>query len=92
MLAALTLAGQAVKTAGATKNVLAGVMNASAVLIFVFSPQVHWLQAGVACAGAIIGGVLGGLLLKRVNEKVLRAVVVVIGIVLTVGLFLQRVT
>ena len=87
MLAALTLAGQAVKTAGATKNVLAGVMNASAVLIFVFSPEVHWLQAGVACVGAIIGGVAGGLLLKRVNEKVLRGVVVVIGLVLTVGLF-----
>ena len=37
MLAALTIAGLAVRTAGATKNVLAGVMNASAVLIFVFS-------------------------------------------------------
>ena len=89
MLAALTLAGQAVRTAGASKNVLAGVMNASAVLIFVFSPQVHWLQAGVACAGALIGGVIGGVLLRRVNEKVLRAVVVLIGLVLTVGLFVK---
>jgi hypothetical protein len=89
MLAALTLAGQAVRTAGATKNVLAGVMNASAVLIFVFSPQVHWLQAGVACVGAIIGGVIGGQLLKRVNEKLLRAVMVAIGVALTVGLFLR---
>ncbi len=89
MLAALTLAGQAVRTAGATKNMLAGVMNASAVAIFVFSPEVRWLQAGVACAGALIGGVVGGQILNRVNEKLLRAVVVLIGLLLTAGLFLR---
>ena len=48
MLAALTLAGLAVRAAGATKNVLAGVMNASAVAVFVFSPDVRWLQVAVA--------------------------------------------
>jgi uncharacterized membrane protein YfcA len=89
MLAALTLAGQAVRTAGATKNMLAGVMNASALLIFVFSPEVHWMQALVACVGAICGGVAGAHLLNRVNEKLLRAVVVLVGLTLTVGLFLR---
>ncbi|HWE45121.1 MAG TPA: sulfite exporter TauE/SafE family protein [Caulobacteraceae bacterium] len=89
MLAALTLAGQAVRTAGATKNVLAGVMNASAVVIFLFSHQVKWEQAAIACAGALVGGVLGGVLLRRVNEKLLRGVVVAIGLVLTVGLFVK---
>ena len=44
MLAALTTAGLAVRDAGAMKNVLAGVMNASAVAIFVFSHDVHWPQ------------------------------------------------
>ena len=47
MLAALTVAGLAVRNAGATKNVLAGVMNASAVAIFVFSREVHWPQVVV---------------------------------------------
>jgi uncharacterized membrane protein YfcA len=89
MLAALTAAGLAMRNAGATKNVLAGVMNASAVAIFVFSPEVHWFAAAIAGAGAIIGGVLGGLMLRRVNERVLRMVVVAIGIALTVGLFLR---
>jgi uncharacterized membrane protein YfcA len=89
MLAALTAAGLAVKSAAATKNVLAAAMNASAVAIFVFSPAVHWLQAAVSCAGAVIGGVAGGLLLPRVNEKALRIVVVLIGVALTVGLFLR---
>jgi len=89
MLAALTAAGVAMRSAGATKNVLAGVMNASAVLIFVFSPEVRWFAAGVSCSGAILGGVAGGLMLQKVNERALRVVVVLIGIALTIGLFLR---
>ena len=89
MLAALTAAGLAIRNAGATKNVLAGVMNASAVLIFVFSPQVHWPQAAVAAVGAAIGGVIGGMLISRVNEKLLRGAAVAIGVLLTIGLFLK---
>ena len=89
MLAALTAAGLDIRGASASKNVLAGVMNASAVAIFVFSPQVHWLQAAIACIGAVIGGWIGGNLVSRVNQKLLRIAAVVIGIALTVGLFLR---
>ncbi len=89
MLAALTAAGLAVRNAGTTKNALAAVMNASAVLIFVFSPEVHWLQAAVSCAGAVIGGVAGARMLNHVNEKALRIAIVCIGIALTIGLFWQ---
>jgi len=89
LLAALTAAGVALRTAGATKNVLAAVMNASAVAIFVFSPELRWLAAAVCSSGAIIGGVIGGLMLQRVDERLLRVAVVLIGVVLTVGLFLR---
>lgn len=89
MLAALTAAGLAIRSANATKNVLAGVMNASAVAIFLFSPQLHWLQAAIACAGAVIGGMIGGHMVNRVNQKLLRAFAVGIGVLLTVGLFLR---
>jgi uncharacterized membrane protein YfcA len=89
MLAALTAAGLVMRNAGATKNVLAGVMNASAVAIFVFSPEVRWRAALVASCGAIIGGVVGGLMLQKVNERALRALVVLIGVALTIGLFLR---
>src|SRR6185312_4690839 len=89
MLAALSAAGLAVRPAAATKNVLAAVMNASAVAIFIFSPAVHWFQMAISCAGAMIGGIIGGLLLTRINEKALRIVVVMIGAALTIGLFLR---
>ena len=89
MLAALSSAGLAIRAAGGTKNVLAALMNASAVAIFIFSPQVHWLQAGVVCAGSVGGGYAGGLMVNRVNEKALRIVVALIGIALTVGLFVR---
>lgn len=89
MLAALTLAGLTVHAAQATKNVLAGVMNASAVLIFVFSKDVHWPAALAVAAGAVAGGQMGAWLVFRVNERALRVVVVGIGAALTIGLFVK---
>ena len=87
MMAALTMAGLQTRNAGATKNVLAGVMNASAVALFVTSPELHWREALALGAGAIVGGMLGAWALHRVNEKVLRILIVCIGIALTIGLF-----
>ncbi len=89
MMAALTMAGQGARNAGATKNILAGVMNASAVAIFVFSPDVRWLQVAVVAIGASIGGWGGALMLRRLDERALRIGVVAIGVLLTVGLFLR---
>ncbi len=90
MLAALTFAGLKTHAAAATKNVLAGVMNASAVVIFCFFPGVGWRQGMVLAVGAVMGGLLGSWALRRVNEKALRVVVVVIGVTLTIGLFVRH--
>ncbi len=87
MMASLTMTGLAVRNAGAAKNILAGVMNASAVAIFVFSSDVHWPQAVITSIGASFGGWAGAVMLKTVNEKLLRLVVVAIGLALTIGLF-----
>jgi len=89
MLAVLTLSGLALRNAGATKNVLAGVMNASAVAIFVFSRDVAWKQVAIVGAAAIVGGQLGVYALHRVNEKIMRICIVVLGVALTIGLFLR---
>jgi uncharacterized membrane protein YfcA len=91
MLAALTVAGLPVRTAAATKNVLAAVMNASAVAIFVFSHDVHWLQSVILGVGAVGGGLIGAWMLSRVNERLLRIGVVILGVALTIGLFWRAV-
>ena len=89
MLATLTIAGQQVRMATATKNVLAMAMNASAVAFFAFSSQIDWLAALALCLGGIGGAFIGNWLMHRVPEKVLRAFVVLIGAVLTVWLFVR---
>ena len=87
MLAALTMAGLPVRGAWATKNLLAAVMNASAVLIFAFSAEVDWKQVLVLGTGAVIGGQLGVYAFHRVNEQILRICIVLLGLGLTAGLF-----
>ena len=84
-------AGLPIRAAAATKNVLAGVMNFSALLILLWSPDVRWGPAAVLCAGAIGGGLSGVWLLRRVPEQVLRGGVVAMGAALTAGLFLRPV-
>jgi len=91
MLAALTFAGLKTRAAASTKNVLAGVMNASAVVIFCFFPGVGWRQGVVLGIGAVMGGLLGSWALRRVPDNALRVVVVIIGIALTIGLFVRKV-
>ena len=89
MLAVLTLSGMALRNAGATKNILAAVMNASAVAIFMFSRDVAWRQVAVVAIAALAGGQLGAYALDRVNEKVMRICIVLLGVALTVGLFVR---
>ncbi len=89
MLAALTIAGQDVRMANATKNVLAMAMNASAVMLFVFSGQVIW-QAAIALAlGGLGGAFTGSWLLNRLSAKLLRGFVVFVGTLLTIWLFVR---
>ncbi len=89
MLAVLTLSGLTLKNAAATKNVLAGVINSSAVVIFVFLHDVAWKQAAVVALAATAGGQVGAYALPRVNELAMRICIVLLGFGLTVGLFLH---
>jgi uncharacterized membrane protein YfcA len=89
LLAALTFAGQGVRTAGATKNVVSAAMNLTAVGAFLVMAHVAWLQVAITATGAMIGGNIGVWLLGRLNEKVLRVVIVGIGLALSIGLFVR---
>lgn len=90
MLAALTVAGQPVRMAGATKNVLAMAMNASAVALFALAPQISWPFVLALGAGGVAGAFTGTWLMHRLPERVLRGFVVCVGLVLSVWLFLRH--
>jgi uncharacterized membrane protein YfcA len=64
----------------ATKNVLAGIVNAVAAVIFIVVADVDWTVAGLIAAGSIVGGQLGATVGRRLPAVVLRAVIVVVGI------------
>lgn len=87
MLAALTIVGMQVRAAAATKNMLAMAMNAAATLIFAFSNLISWPIAIALCAGGIGGGLCGAWLIHRLPQRVMRAMVVAFGSVLTVWMF-----
>jgi uncharacterized membrane protein YfcA len=89
MLAALTIAGQQVRAATATKNVLAMAMNAAATLIFACSDLISWPAALALCVGGIAGGLCGGWLVHRLPEKIMRGFVVMVGAVLTIWMFIR---
>lgn len=88
-LAALTLARMPVRNAAGTKNVLIALANISAALVFAFSGAVAWEKALVVGAGSMLGGYAGAHALKVVPALALRIGVIVIGLALTVGLFLR---
>ncbi|HEX6327079.1 MAG TPA: sulfite exporter TauE/SafE family protein [Jiangellaceae bacterium] len=70
----------------AAKNVLGGLANLVAGLLFIVVADVNWAAAGLVAAGAVVGGLLGARVARRLAPAVLRAVVVLIGIIAVVTL------
>lgn len=65
----------------AVKNVLALVVNGVAAVLFVFIADIDWALAGLIAAGAVVGGQLGATVGRRLPDPLLRAVIVVVGVV-----------
>jgi uncharacterized membrane protein YfcA len=62
------------------KNVLAGLVNGVAGLIFVFVAHVDWTVVALIAAGSIVGGQLGATVGRRLSAAVLRVVIVIVGL------------
>jgi uncharacterized protein len=71
------------------KTVLAGCINGIAVLCFVWNGMVSWPHALVMAAGAILGGIWGAGAARRIGQKGVRRIVVVVGFTMTVSLLLR---
>ena len=80
------LLAESLQRQNALKNLLAGLVNGVAAVIFVFTGHVNWTAAIVIAAGSAIGGVLGARVGRRLPAPVLRAVIVAVGIVAIVKL------
>ena len=72
----------------AVKNVLAGLVNAVAAVIFVAVSDVAWGAAAAIAVGSTAGGQLGGMYGRRLPPFALRAFIVVVGVVASVRLLL----
>lgn len=70
----------------ALKNVLAGMVNLVAAVVFVATTHVDWAAAGLVAAGSIVGGYLGAHIGRRLSPTVLRATIVVVGLAAIVKL------
>lgn len=68
-----------------TKNVLAGLVNAVAAVVFIVVAEVNWVAAALIAVGAVVGGQLGATVGRRLPPLVLRMVIVAVGLVAVVA-------
>ncbi|HYH34732.1 MAG TPA: sulfite exporter TauE/SafE family protein [Nocardioides sp.] len=73
----------------ATKNVLAGLVNAVAALVFIAVADVDWRAAGLIAAGSVVGAQLGATVGRRLPPLALRAVIVLVGVTALVVLLVE---
>jgi uncharacterized membrane protein YfcA len=90
MLATLSLMGMRnIHTMNALKVVLASAINSVALITFIVAGIVEWPQALVMMGGAIIGGWGGATVARKVNERYIRIYVILVGLAMTVALFIR---
>jgi uncharacterized protein len=70
----------------AVKNVLAGIVNASAALLFIAVAHVDWWAALCIAVGSTIGGLVGASIGRRLPALALRVLIVIVGVAAIVKL------
>jgi uncharacterized protein len=63
----------------ATKNVLAGLVNGVAAIVFIVAGHVNWGVAGLIAAGSIVGGQVGARVGRKLPPWGLRVLIVCVG-------------
>ena len=93
MLAAFGLLGFTnIHHMNALKNLNAMFINGIAAILFVAKGLVDWRLAAIMAVGAIVGGYAGAGTARRIGQKNVRRVVILIGIILTISLLVRRMT
>lgn len=74
---------------GAARNLLLGLANAVASVVFIIYGTVNWLAAAPLAVGFLIGGRLGPVITRKTPARPLRFVIALAGVGLAVDLALQ---
>jgi len=91
MLAALGLIGLTdMHQMNGLKNLLAICINGVAAIYFAISGAVAWRDGLFMGAAAIVGGYLGARMARRLGRKFVKGLVIVIGLTMTISLFLKK--
>jgi len=90
MLAALSIMGLTdIHQMNGLKNVFASCINGIAAVYFISTGLVNWPYSVVMIAGAVAGGYLGAGAARKLGRKVVRGIVVAVGLSMTAALFLR---
>lgn len=90
MLASLSLMGlRDIHRMNALKTVLGSMINGIAFLYFIIRGLILWDVAIMMAIGAIIGGYAGARLAKRVDQRVMRVLITIIGLSVSAWLFVK---
>lgn len=73
----------------ALKNVLAGTVNTVAAVLFIIFADVAWLAVALIAAGSVVGGALGAKVGRRIPPRLLRLLVIALGLFVAVRLLLR---
>jgi uncharacterized membrane protein YfcA len=70
------------------KNALAGIVNTTAAVLFIFVAPVNWSIVALIAVGSALGGLLGASVGRRLPPVALRGFIVVVGVIAIVKLLL----
>ncbi len=91
MLATLGLMGmENIHEMNSVKTLLTALINGVALVIFIIRGIVEWPQALVMIAGAIIGGYGAAYFARKVDQRIIRGFVILVGLSMTVYFFVYR--
>lgn len=90
MLATLAMMGmENIHVMNGLKTVLASCINGVAVIIFIIAHMVYWPETLLMIVGAIIGGYGGAYYARKIDPKLVRGFVIIVGLAMSTYFFIN---